>query len=313
MSFKVPSDLPSVVRDRPTQDNFDELMRLLRHMKEEIDAGGGGGPTPLGDQIKFVTGAVEKFCPNSLAEQTMEVSAGVRSEITITAGDTAEDWLLQANYVTRADSGNDTRQIGRIRQDSPAVVVGIGQAQRMYFTTTNLAGYSMVPMQCKVTVPAGATRTYYVTAACGGGSFGSYAFSIGAEYNSIAAIRFKGAKGDVGATGPQGPPGVAGPTGAPGFGGPEVFIGPTAPVPRNDLIVWVDSDAPGLSTIDKNYVHTQLSLASTWTVTHGLAKYPAVDVVDTGDSTVMPNVHYDDLNTVTLTFAAPTSGKAFVN
>ena len=64
---------------------------------------------------------------------------------------------------------------------------------------------------------------------------------------------------------------------------------------------------------DKNYVHTQSTLASTWTVTHNLGKLPTVAVLDSGDSEVMPNLHYDGLNQLTVTFASPTSGKVVCN
>ena len=68
---------------------------------------------------------------------------------------------------------------------------------------------------------------------------------------------------------------------------------------------------PGSST--PTYIHTQGVPSDTWAVTHGLNKYPSVDVVDTGDSVVIPSVHYDSLNSVTLMFGSPTSGKAFMN
>jgi hypothetical protein len=64
---------------------------------------------------------------------------------------------------------------------------------------------------------------------------------------------------------------------------------------------------------DKNYVHTQGTLAITWTIVHNLGKNPSVEVVNSGDNVVLPNVHYDSLNQVTLTFDAPASGKAYVN
>ena len=64
---------------------------------------------------------------------------------------------------------------------------------------------------------------------------------------------------------------------------------------------------------DKNHVHTQGSPSATWTVAHNLGKWPAVDVVDTGNSVVIPSATYIDINTVQLTFGSPTSGKAFVN
>ena len=64
---------------------------------------------------------------------------------------------------------------------------------------------------------------------------------------------------------------------------------------------------------DKNYVHNQVGASASWTVTHDLGKYPAVSVLDTGGSIIIPNVLYVDLNNVTLGFAAATSGKAVFN
>lgn len=64
---------------------------------------------------------------------------------------------------------------------------------------------------------------------------------------------------------------------------------------------------------DKNYVHNQASAAVTWTVVHNLAKFPAVEVVDSGGNWLIPNVQFVDLNTLTVTFATAASGKAYVN
>jgi hypothetical protein len=64
---------------------------------------------------------------------------------------------------------------------------------------------------------------------------------------------------------------------------------------------------------DKNYVYTQGSPSAIWDIAHGLGKYPAVDVVDTGGSAVIPTITYIDVNNVRLTFGSPTSGKAFMN
>lgn len=70
---------------------------------------------------------------------------------------------------------------------------------------------------------------------------------------------------------------------------------------------------PGPGSGDANYVHNQSALASTWLVAHNLNKYPSVEVVDTGNTVILPNVHYESANQITLTFSAPTSGKAYVN
>lgn len=64
---------------------------------------------------------------------------------------------------------------------------------------------------------------------------------------------------------------------------------------------------------DLNYVHAQGTPSTSWVVTHNLGKYASVVVVDSGDSVVIPSIHYDSLNSITLTFGSPTSGKAFVN
>ena len=70
---------------------------------------------------------------------------------------------------------------------------------------------------------------------------------------------------------------------------------------------------PPPGAYDANYVHTQLAAAASWSVTHGLNKYPAVEVVDTGNNVVIPDVRYLDTNSVLLTFGSPTSGKAVFN
>jgi len=64
---------------------------------------------------------------------------------------------------------------------------------------------------------------------------------------------------------------------------------------------------------DANYVFSQASAANPWLVTHNLGKYPAVSVVDSGNNEIVPDVMYVDVNTLTLTFAAATSGTAYCN
>jgi hypothetical protein len=61
------------------------------------------------------------------------------------------------------------------------------------------------------------------------------------------------------------------------------------------------------------YTHTQSVLSATWVVAHNLSKRPSIAVVDSGDSVILPNVHYDSDNQITVTFDAPTSGKAYCN
>ena len=64
---------------------------------------------------------------------------------------------------------------------------------------------------------------------------------------------------------------------------------------------------------DAHYVHTQVALSAVWTVVHNLGKFPSVSVVDSGGTELLANVVYIDANNLTLTFGAPTSGKAYMN
>jgi hypothetical protein len=95
-----------------------------------------------------------------------------------------------------------------------------------------------------------------------------------AAMNDFGMALIAGAKGDTGATGPPG-------GGGGGGGG--------------------------------NYEYTQASPASTWSVTHNMGLHPSVTVVDSGGTIVIPDVHYDSTNAVTITFGSATSGKAFFN
>src|SRR5262249_55070159 len=62
-----------------------------------------------------------------------------------------------------------------------------------------------------------------------------------------------------------------------------------------------------------SYTFTQSSPSVTWTVTHNLGRNPSVMVVDSGDTVVIPDVHYDSLNQLTVTFGSATSGKVYLN
>ena len=96
------------------------------------------------------------------------------------------------------------------------------------------------------------------------------------------------ATGGIGNTGPEGPEGPPGPMGAQGQPGP-----------------------PGPGAV--SFVFTQGPPSATWVIVHNLNKNPSVTVVDTGDSVIIPSIHYDNVNQVTVTFGSATSGKAYLN
>jgi hypothetical protein len=109
---------------------------------------------------------------------------------------------------------------------------------------------------------------------------------------------------------------IAPAAGGTGGGKTEVYSDPNPPLPLADYLIWIDTDAPDASSVagsDKNYVHNQVSPSTSWSVSHGLGKYPSVDVVDSGQSVIIPDVTYIDTNNVTLGFGAATSGKAYFN
>ena len=64
---------------------------------------------------------------------------------------------------------------------------------------------------------------------------------------------------------------------------------------------------------DLHYIHDQIASSKTWTVTHGLNKYPSVSVVDSAGSLVMGEVTHINSNQLVLTFNAMFSGKAYLN
>lgn len=61
------------------------------------------------------------------------------------------------------------------------------------------------------------------------------------------------------------------------------------------------------------YVHTQTIPTAVWNVTHNLGKFPSVDVVDSGNSVVVADVHHIDTSSLTVTFGSATSGRVFCN
>jgi hypothetical protein len=64
---------------------------------------------------------------------------------------------------------------------------------------------------------------------------------------------------------------------------------------------------------DKHFAYTQNTAAASWTITHGLGKYPSVTIVDNSGTELLPNVSYIDANSLRVDFSAPVSGKAYLN
>ena len=64
---------------------------------------------------------------------------------------------------------------------------------------------------------------------------------------------------------------------------------------------------------DANFIFTQGIPSATWNITHNLGKFPSVSVVDNRLELMYGDVEYFNENSLTITFSAPFSGKAFLN
>ena len=69
----------------------------------------------------------------------------------------------------------------------------------------------------------------------------------------------------------------------------------------------------GGESVDKTFIFTQTVPSVTWNVTHNLAKFPSITVIDSGKTVVIGSYTYIDNNKVTLEFSAAFAGKAYLN
>lgn len=88
---------------------------------------------------------------------------------------------------------------------------------------------------------------------------------------------------EIAEQGPAGPPGADGAVGPPG--------------------------PPG----GASYTHNQMVPAADWTITHNLARFPSVTVIDSAGSTVVGDVEYLSNNAISVHFTAAFGGSAYLN
>ena len=86
--------------------------------------------------------------------------------------------------------------------------------------------------------------------------------------------------------GPQGPAGPAGPAGADG--------------------------AAGSGSANSTVVHDQSSANATWTMTHNLGRYPAIDIIDSAGNHVIGDIKHNSINQLVATFDNAFAGKAII-
>jgi hypothetical protein len=67
------------------------------------------------------------------------------------------------------------------------------------------------------------------------------------------------------------------------------------------------------ATYNSSYTHTQGTPETVWTISHNLNKRPSVSIVTSFGAAVVGEINYIDNNNLTITFADPFSGKAYLN
>lgn len=77
----------------------------------------------------------------------------------------------------------------------------------------------------------------------------------------------------------------------------------------SDMSTWVEEPSG-----DKSFIFQQPSGSKTWTINHGLNKYPAVSIVDFSGNNVSGVVDYSQgLDTIVIEFNSIVSGLAYLN
>lgn len=113
-------------------------------------------------------------------------------------------------------------------------------------------------------------------------------------------------KAEIIGTGPRGEKGDKGDPGAI----PDAI--PAAAIVESSERVFLTADEKA-NLLNSHYIHDQILASANWNVRHNLGKYPSVSVVDSAGSLVQGDVEYLDTNTLTITFTAEFSGKAYLN
>jgi hypothetical protein len=64
---------------------------------------------------------------------------------------------------------------------------------------------------------------------------------------------------------------------------------------------------------DKNFLFTQISAATTWSINHNLGKYPSIEAMDSTKRIIQGDIQHIDLNNSQITFNSAVSGGATCN
>lgn len=79
---------------------------------------------------------------------------------------------------------------------------------------------------------------------------------------------------------------------------------------------FVGSEAQWLESLQgsgRTHIHNQEVAESLWVIPHPLHKFPSVVCVDSAGDLIEGDLHYDSVDQVSVSFMAPTGGKAYLN
>ena len=77
-----------------------------------------------------------------------------------------------------------------------------------------------------------------------------------------------------------------------------------------DLVDFFEENS---TLVTSTIIFNQSVASSTWNITHAMNKFPSVTVIDSSNNVVVGEILYNSNASITLTFASPFSGKAYLN
>lgn len=97
--------------------------------------------------------------------------------------------------------------------------------------------------------------------------------------------------------------------------GDVILITKPAPADMVEEIIYIPGSGPGGGATAPTiaYVHNQGTPSATWVITHNLGFYPNITFQDSSGTIVEGELNYTTRNTLTATFSAAFSGKAYLS
>ncbi len=90
--------------------------------------------------------------------------------------------------------------------------------------------------------------------------------------------------------------------------GPMTYLYSIAPFDGYALCASVEN-----ASVADVYIYEQEVASDTWEIEHNLNTYPTPTIIDSGGNIVIGSENYVDRNKIVITFAAPFTGKAYLN